>query len=85
MQYECARSRSTFQQSNSLWKEAADKSVSSTFMTDCWEQFKECVERVGGVQCSAPAAALEEFFDKWEGNSDDPLSSSNYSLQGFFV
>ena len=54
-----------------------------------WQQFKECVERVGGVpddvQCPAPAAAVEESLDRGEGNSDEPLSSSNYSLQGFFV
>ena len=37
------------------------------------------------VQCPAPAAALEEFMDRGEGNSDDPLSSSHYSLQVFFV
>ena len=37
------------------------------------------------VQCSAPAAALEEFMDRREGNSDDPLGCSHYSLQVFFV
>ena len=37
------------------------------------------------VQYHAPAAALEEFLDRGEGNSDDPLSSPNNSLQCFFV
>ena len=85
--HQCTCSRSAVHQSNSLWKEAVDKSVSLTFMTP--EKFKECVERVGGVpedvQCPAPVAALEEFLDRGEGNSDDPLSSSNYSLQSFFA
>ena len=34
---------------------------------------------------SAPALALEELMDRGEGNSDDPLSSSHYSVQVLIV
>ena len=51
-------SRSLVHQSKSLWKEAVDKSVSSTFMTSepySWWQHKECVER-RPWWCSVPCS-----------------------------
>lgn len=36
------------------------------------------------VQCSAPAAVLEEVLDRGEGNCDGTPSCSTYPLQCFF-